>query len=67
MLRRIVILALLAAFLIPAGCMTQRPVIWSWPLHKRRVRTILEGFHKLHMDVNRVIFDMEERPIEDLD
>lgn len=67
MMRRIIALGLLAAFLLPAGCMTTRPVLWSWPHHKRRVRTILEGFHQLHMDVDRIIFDMEERPIEDLD
>jgi len=26
--------------------------------------TILNGFHRLHMDVDRIIFDMEEYPIE---
>ena len=67
MLRRILVLALLGAMLLPLGCMTTRPVMWSWPHHKRRISLILEGFHKLHMDIDRVIFDMDERPIEDLD
>jgi hypothetical protein len=47
--------------------MTNRPVIWSWPHHKRRVLSVLDDLHHFHMDVDRVIFDMPERPLEDVD
>ena len=46
------------------GCNTTEPVIWSWPHNKRRIMKVMDGFHKLHMDVNRIIFDMDEYPIE---
>ena len=54
------------AILLPVGvgCNTTEPVMWSWPHHKRRLMTIMDGFHRLHMDVDRVIFDMDEYPIE---
>jgi hypothetical protein len=57
---------LLALFLPigPVGCATKDPTIFSWPHHKRRIRTIFEQFHELHVDIDRIIFDMEEFPIE---
>jgi len=38
--------------------------MWSWPHHKRRIMTVLNGFHRFHMDVDRIIFDMDEYPVE---
>ena len=66
MLRRLGLIALLGLLFLPLpiGCMTNRPVIWSWPHNKRRIMTTLDGFHRLHMDFDRIIFDMEEYPIE---
>lgn len=54
------------AMLLPVGvgCNTTEPVIWSWPHNKRRIMKVMDGFHKLHMDVDRIIFDMDEYPIE---
>ena len=54
------------AILMPfgVGCETTEPVIWSWPHNKRRIMTINDGFHKLHMSIDRIIFDMPEYPIE---
>ena len=69
MLSRLVLLMLLSVFILPlaAGCMSNRPFIWSWPHHKRRILTVMEDFHELHMDVDRIFFDMDDRPIEDID
>jgi len=64
MLRRLLIIAGLVAMFLPCACSTREPVIWSWPLNKRRVMTTLDGFHEMHMDFNRIFFDMEEYPIE---
>jgi len=69
MLRRLGLLALLGILFLPfeVGCMTNRPVLWSWPHHKRRINTMLGQFHKVHMDIDRIFFDMEELPLEDVD
>ena len=69
MLRRLFLAVLLGAFVLPVlpGCSTNRPYIWSWPHNKRRVLTVFEDLHELHMDIDRIIFDMDERPIEDID
>ncbi len=68
MLKRGLVLLLLGVLMLPAvGCMTNRPVIWSWPHNKRRFMGMIEGFHKFHMDIDRIIFDMDERPLEDID
>ena len=67
MLRRIALLSLLAILFLPLGCMTNRPTIYSWPHWKRHFVTVLEDFHEFHMDFDRVIFDMDERPLEDVD
>ena len=67
MLKRCLVLILFSSFLMPLGCMTNRPVMWSWPHHKRRVLGVLEDLHKFHMDFDRIVFDMDERPLEDID
>ena len=69
MRRRFGFLLLLGIFLLPmaAGCMTNRPYIWSWPHNKRRILTVFEDLHQLHMDIDRIVFDMDERPLEDVD
>jgi len=67
MLRRLGLLGLLALLFMPAGCSTNRPVIWSWPHNKRRIMTILGDFHEFHMDIDRIFFDMEDLPLEDTD
>lgn len=69
MLRRLSLAVLVGAMVLPVlpGCNTNRPYIWSWPHHKRRVLTVFEDLHELHMDIDRIIFDMDERPIEDID
>jgi len=66
MFRRSLIIAGLLAMFLPVGtsCNTREPVIWSWPLNKRRIMATMDGFHELHMDFNRIFFDMEEYPIE---
>jgi hypothetical protein len=66
MLRRLILAVGTIALLLPmgVGCNTTEPVVWSWPHNKRRIQTVLDGFHELHMDVDRIIFDMEEYPVE---
>jgi hypothetical protein len=67
MFRRLGLIALLVSLFLPVGCMTNRPVIWSWPHNKRRIMTMLDQFHQVHMDVDRILFDMEELPLEDVE
>jgi hypothetical protein len=64
MLKRLLLCVSLAALLAAVGCMTTEPTIFSWPHHKRRIRTIFDDVHKVHMDIDRIVFDMEEYPIE---
>ena len=66
MARRLLIVAGLVAILLPlgVGCNTREPVIWSWPHNKRRILKTLDGFHQFHADFDRIIFDMEDYPIE---
>ncbi len=67
MLRRLGLLFVLAALFLPVGCMTNRPVVWSWPHWKRHIMTTLGQAHEVHMDVDRIFFDMNEVPLEDED
>jgi len=66
MLRRLLLSLGILSILLPfnVACNTNEPVLWSWPHHKRRIMTVMNGFHRLHMDVDRIIFDMEEYPLE---
>lgn len=64
MIKKALLLVGLLALLMPTGCNTTDPVIWSWPHHKRRLRGILDDFHEVHMDLDRIIFDMENYPVE---
>jgi hypothetical protein len=67
MLRRLGLLGILLSLFLPVGCMTNRPVIWSWPHNKRKILTIVEQFHEFHMDFDRIVLDMEEVPLEDVE
>ncbi len=66
MLRRLLLAVGVVSLLLPfaSGCSTRDPVIWSWPHHKRRIMKVLDGFHRFHMDFDRIVFDMEEYPLE---
>ncbi len=66
MLKKGLIIAALLAMFVPfnAGCSTTEPVIYSWHHNKRRLKSIANGFHELHMAIDRIFFDMEEYPIE---
>ena len=66
MRRKLFLIAGLFLLFLPlgAGCNTREPVIWSWPHNKRRILKIADGFHQFHMDFDRIIFDMEEYPLE---
>jgi len=66
MFRRILLLGALALMLAPVGCMSRRPVLWSWPHWKRKINVVLEDFHQAHMDFDRIVLDADERPLEDL-
>ena len=67
MLRRLGLLGMLLSLFLPVGCMTTRPVIWSWPHNKRKILTILEQGHELHMDFDRIILDLPTVPVEDVE
>jgi hypothetical protein len=58
---------LLLSLFLPLGCMTNRPVLWSWPHWKRHVMVTLEQAHQVHMDFDRIFFDMDEVPLEDVE
>jgi len=61
--RGVILVGLLALF-APTGCSTTENTFYSWPHHKRRFRKIFDDFHKMHEDVDRIIFDMEPYPVE---
>jgi hypothetical protein len=66
-MRRLLLALGLVAAVLPfgaVGCDTTEPVIWSRHHWKRKGLTILEGFHRFHMDFDRIILDMEEYPVE---
>jgi len=65
-MRRLLLALGLVATVLPfgAGCDTTEPVLWSRHHWKRKGLTIMEGFHRFHMDFDRIIFDMEEYPVE---
>ncbi|MEM7235017.1 MAG: hypothetical protein AAF517_22760 [Planctomycetota bacterium] len=48
----------------PQDGTTTEPTFYSWPHHKRRLRKIVDGLHEMHMDIDRIIFDMEPYPVE---
>ena len=64
MFRKAVLVCGLLGLFAPLGCSTRDPVIWSWPHNKRHVNRVLEGFHQMHMDIDRIIFDMPTYPKE---
>lgn len=66
MLRRFLLIGALGLMAAPVGCMTRRPVLWSWPHWKRKINVVLDGFHQAHMDFDRIVLDAEEQPLEDL-
>ncbi|MEM7233789.1 MAG: hypothetical protein AAF517_16555 [Planctomycetota bacterium] len=64
MRKKLLILAGLVCLFAPLGCNTTEPTFYSWPHHKRRLRKIVDGLHEMHMDIDRIIFDMEPYPVE---
>ena len=64
MLKKILLCVGALALLCPVGCMTTDPVIWSWPHNKRKLLSITHDLHEMHMDFDRIFFDLEHRPIE---
>ncbi len=64
MLKKLILCVGLIALMFPVGCMTTEPTVFSWPHHKRRIRKMLDDFHKVHLDLDRIVFDMEEYPVE---
>ena len=57
MFRKLLLVIGLLALLAPTGCNTTEPVMWSWPHNKPHLRALLDSFHDMHMDVDRIIFD----------
>lgn len=87
MLKKIILTLAFGALLLPVGCSTPRPYPWSWAHNKRRINTMLNGFHEAildvdrlilqdyttipdkltqaNMDLDRILFNMEEKALED--
>ena len=64
MRKKLLILVGLLALMAPIGCSTSEPTMWSWSHHKRRLRTLMDDMHQVHMDFDRIVFDMEPYPVE---
>ena len=47
------------------GCATERSTIFSASYIKRHWQKLTDDFHAFRVDVDRTIFDLEDRPIED--
>ena len=66
-MRKILLAMCLSAFCLGiVGCQTETSTIWSSAYWKRHAVNILQGFHEFRVDVDRIIFDLDDRPIEDL-
>ena len=46
------------------GCATERSTIFSYNYWKRHAAKIADDLHQFRVDIDRTIFDLEERPIE---
>ncbi|MBI4601186.1 MAG: hypothetical protein HY721_04415 [Planctomycetes bacterium] len=66
MLRTLILSAVGLAFLaaLGAGCQTKEPVIYGAAHNKRRALTVIDGFKRSALDVERVFFGLEEHPNE---
>jgi len=64
MFKRAVIVVGLLALIAPVGCNTTRPVFYSWPHNKRKLRKVMDDFHEVHKDFDRIVFDLPYYPVE---
>ena len=65
-MRKILGLLCLGLALSTAGCATQHEsTIFSSGYWKRHFDQIAQDFHEFRVDIDRTIFDLEDRPIEE--
>ncbi len=56
-------LALCLGFL---GCAkTEKSTIFSWGYWKRHIHKMSDDMHQFRVDIDRTIFDLDDRPIEE--
>ena len=59
-------IACLGICLLSASCATtERSTIYSAGYWKRHFAQIADDFHQFRVDIDRTIFDLDDRPIED--
>lgn len=65
-MRRLLLIACLAALTLPAlGCQAPRSTIFSGAYWKRHWFKVLDDLHATRVDIDRIVFDLDDRPIEE--
>ncbi len=65
-LRKLVLIVCLSALVLPAvGCQSPRSSVFAGGYWKRHWYNLLDGLHATRVDIDRIIFDLDDRPIED--
>ncbi len=66
-MRRLSLVLLLAGVcLVSAGCATETSTIFSAGYWKRHFKKFGEDLHQFRVDIDRIFFDLDDRPIESL-
>ncbi len=64
-MRKFLCFLALAMCLCTFGCATEKSTIFSSGYWKRHFAKFGEDLHEFRVDIDRTIFDLEDRPIED--
>ena len=48
-----------------AGCSSPRSTIFSGAYFKRVAMKVLDDFHQFRVDADRILLDLDDRPLED--
>ena len=58
-------LCVIGLTLATTGCQTETSTIWSGAYWKRHFVKIMDDLHDFRVDIDRIVFDLDDRPIED--
>ncbi len=69
-MRKLCLILCLSLCLSTVGCLlspdSERSTIFSTGYWKRHASKIMEDLHEFRVDIDRTIFDLEDRPIEEM-
>ena len=64
-MRKVLWILPLALCLGLCGCIPERSTIFSASYWKRHAYKLVDDMHQFRVDIDRTIFDLEDRPIEE--